>query len=208
MRPGLSFRVFERRWRRPVGRCISSEPRFTECGAGLSSQRIRPVTGFAEQSNLALDFCNSGLHRRKCSLRSPMTRRCATRETHPAARARSMQHCYPHRRLAPNIARLRFFAEYFPLLRGDRRFRGEGSATRWPPKSPVLSQAVQRCRRFAACLPQARKIPRIEVKCLNAGADRSVTRQWPGPLSASRRTKSARVAAVAWPWTISASIAT
>jgi hypothetical protein len=64
MRPGLSFRVFERRWRRPVGRCTSSEPRFTECGAGLSSQRVRPMTGFAEQSNLALVFCNAGLQHR------------------------------------------------------------------------------------------------------------------------------------------------
>jgi hypothetical protein len=43
----------------------------------------------------------------------------------------------------------------------------------------------QRCRGFAACLPQAREIPRIEVKCLNAGPDRPATRKWPGPLSPS-----------------------
>jgi hypothetical protein len=43
---------------------------------------------------------------------------------------------------------------------------------------------------------------------LNAGPDRSATRQWPGPLSASRCTKSPWLAAVVWPWTISACIAT
>jgi hypothetical protein len=37
-----------------------------------------------------------------------------------------------------------FSAEYFPLLRGNRRFPGSASATQLPPKSPVLSHAIHR----------------------------------------------------------------
>jgi hypothetical protein len=76
-----------------------------------------------------------------------------------------------------------FSAEYFPLLRGNRRFHGIGSITQLPPKSPVLSHAIhrygQRCRGFAACRPQAGKNSRTEVKCLNAGPDWSATRNGP-----------------------------
>jgi hypothetical protein len=106
---------------------------------------------------------------------------------------------YPSTLGARTLQRCVFSAEYFPLLRGNRRFHGIGSITQLPPKSPVLSHAIHRygarCRGFAACRPQACKIPRIEVKCLNAGPDRSATRKWPGPLLPSRRTKSAHLAA-------------
>jgi hypothetical protein len=179
MRPGLSFCGFGAPERRPVGRGISSERRFTECGAGLSSQPMRPMTGFAEQSNLASRSHNAGLHRRKCSSRSPMARRCRPAKRMPLLGPGRCSIAIPiatSRRTLPDCVSS---AEYFPLLRGSRRFRGEGSATPWPRKSPVLSQAIYRCRGFAACLPQADKILRIAVKCLIAGPDRSAMRKRP-----------------------------
>jgi hypothetical protein len=118
----------------------------------------------------------------------------------------------PHRASAPNITGLRFFCGIFSAFAWQppvpRRRLRRAMAAEKPGSVSCRSSLRQRCRGFAACLPQAREISRIAVKCLNAGPDWSATRQWPGPLSASRRTKSARLAAVAWPSTISASIAT
>jgi hypothetical protein len=141
---------------------------------------MRPMPGFAEQSNLALAFCNAGLHRRKCSSPSSATLALPIAKTHPAARARSMQHCYSLAASRQTLPGCVFSAEYFPLLHGNGRFRGDGSATRLPPKGPVLSHAIQLCHGFAACRPQDCEISRIEVKWLNAGADRSVARKLAG----------------------------
>jgi hypothetical protein len=51
---------------------------------------------------------------------------------------------------ARTLPRCVFSAEYFPLLRGNLRFRGDGSITLLPPKSPVLSHAIHRCGSAAA----------------------------------------------------------
>jgi hypothetical protein len=62
-----------------------------------------------------------------------------------------------------------FSAEYFPLLRGNGRFRGDGSATRLPPKNQVLSHAVHRCGSAAAGSPHAgRKPARFPASRLSA----------------------------------------
>jgi len=62
-----------------------------------------------------------------------------------------------------------FSAEYFPLLRGNRRFHGIGSITQLPPKSPVLSHAIHRCGSAAAGSPHAgRKPARIPASRLSA----------------------------------------
>jgi hypothetical protein len=107
----------------------------------------------------------------------------ADRGTHPAARARLMQHCYSHRHVAPNLVGLRFFCGIFSVFAWQppvpRRRLRHAMAAEKPGSVSCHSSLRQRCRGFAACLPQARKIPRIEVKCLNAGPDRSATRKWP-----------------------------
>lgn len=141
-----------------------------------------------------------GLRRRKCSSG------CRARIS-SAVGGRSMQHCYSRRERALELAGVRFFCGIFSAFTWNGRFRVESRATRLPPKRPVLSHALDCCRQFAACRPQAGKIPRIGLKCLNAVPDRSATRNWPGSVSPSHRTKSARLAAVMWPWTTSASIA-
>jgi hypothetical protein len=62
-----------------------------------------------------------------------------------------------------------FSAEYFPLLRGNRRFRGDGSVTQLPPKCPVLSHAIHRYGSLAAGSPHAgRKPARFPASRLSA----------------------------------------
>jgi hypothetical protein len=124
----------------------------------------------------------------------------------------SMQHCYPHCRFASNLAGPRFFCGIFSAFAWQppvprRRLRHAIDAEK-PGSVSCHSSLRRRCRGFAACRPQDCEISRIEVKCLIAGPDRSATRKWLGPRSLSHRTESACLAAVAWPWTISASIAT
>jgi hypothetical protein len=61
-----------------------------------------------------------------------------------------------------------FSAEYFPLLRGDRRFHGIGSTPQPPPKSPVLSHAIHRYGGAAAGSPHVcRKTARIPAPRLS-----------------------------------------
>jgi hypothetical protein len=61
-----------------------------------------------------------------------------------------------------------FSAEYFPLLRGNRRFHGIGAITQLPPKSPDLSHAIHRYGSAAAGLPHAgRKPARISAPRLS-----------------------------------------
>jgi hypothetical protein len=67
------------------------------------------------------------------------------------------------------LPRCVFSAEYFPLLRGNRRFRGIGCITQLPPKSPVLSHAIHRYGSAAAGSPHAgRKPARIPASRLSA----------------------------------------
>jgi hypothetical protein len=130
---------------------------------------MRPMTGFAEQSNLALVLCNAGLHRRKCSAPSPMTRRWRPAKLIPLL---GPARCS----IAIRIASLRqtllgcvFSAEYFPLLRGKHRFRGDGLATRLPPEGPALSHAIHRYGSAAAGSPHAgRKTARFPASSLSA----------------------------------------
>jgi hypothetical protein len=69
---------------------------------------------------------------------------------------------------ARTLPRCVFSAEYFPLLRGDRRFHGIGSITQPPPKSPALSHAVHRYGSAAAGSPHAgRKPARIPAPSLS-----------------------------------------
>jgi hypothetical protein len=135
---------------------------------------MRPMMGFAEQSNLASSSCNAGLHCRKYS--SQMTDRgAADREIHPALGVRSMQHCYSHCHLAANLSRLRFFCGIFSAFAWQPPVPRQGlrhaMAAEKPGSVSCHSSLRQRCRGFAACRPQAGKIPRIEVKCLYAGPD-------------------------------------
>jgi len=96
-----------------------------------------------------------------------------TREIHPALGLGRCSIAIPIAASLRTLPRSVFSAEYFPLLRGNRRFRGDGSAT---GSVSCHSSLRQRCRGFAACLPQDGKIPRIAVKCLNAGPNRSAMR--------------------------------
>jgi hypothetical protein len=72
---------------------------------------------------------------------------------------RSMRHCHALDTWRPNLTAARFSEEEFPLLRGNRRFRGDGSITRLPPTSPVLSHAIHRYGSAAAGSPHACRKP-------------------------------------------------
>jgi hypothetical protein len=60
---------------------------------------------------------------------------------------------------ARTLPRCVFSAEYFPLLRGNRRFHGIASITPLSPKSRVLSHAIHRYGSTAAGLPHAGRKP-------------------------------------------------
>jgi hypothetical protein len=70
------------------------------------------MTGFAEQSDLAL-----GSATLDCIVASALAiaddAALPTRETHAAAPARSMQHCYSYHHVAPNLTKLRLFCGIF-----------------------------------------------------------------------------------------------
>jgi hypothetical protein len=125
---------------------------------------------------------------------------------------RLMRHCYAHRHLAPDLTAVRFFCGIFSAFAWQppvpRHRLHHATAAKKPGSVSCHSSVRQRCRGFASCRPQAGKNSRTEVKCLNAGPNRSATRCWPQPTVYPRRTKSARLAAVTRSWTISASIAT
>jgi hypothetical protein len=100
---------------------------------------------------------------------------------------RSMRHCYAHRHLVPESYRGPFFLRnIFRFYVATARFHGMApsrNCAKKPGSVSCHSSLRQRCRGFASCRPQAGKNSHTEVKCLNAGPDRSATPNWPGPLS-------------------------
>jgi hypothetical protein len=130
---------------------------------------MRPMAGFAEQSNLASVFATLDCIVASAP-RDHRWRGAADRGTHPGARVRSnaalLFRFATLRRTLPGCV---FSAEYFPLLRGNMRFQESASATQVPSKNPVLPHAIYLRGRRAASSPHAgRKTARFSASRLSA----------------------------------------
>jgi hypothetical protein len=130
---------------------------------------MRPMTGFEGAIGSRFEPGQGWIAWSQVLLAMTDDRRACNRQTHPAAAALNAALLCPSTLAARTLPRRVFSAEYFPLLRGNRRFRGVGSATRLPPKSPVLPHGIHRYGIPAAGSPHAgRKPARFPVSRLSA----------------------------------------